>query len=428
MEPREVLSVDEIALSDLMLWLRPMEEREGAFQTLRRERPVSFHEEPEVPEGLPFPRGPGYWALTKHADVLHVSRNPELFCSGKGTNIGDLPEPFLEFFGNIINMDGERHSRLRGIISRGFTPRMIAQAEKSVESAVARIMKNVRHKGECDFVTEIAARLPLGIICDMMGIPESQQDFVIEKSNSIIGVAGGDPEFVTEPAEMVPLILGAAQELNELCKELAVERRKTPTTDLVSALVNSEVEGQRITDEELGSFFVLLVVAGNETTRNAISHGMKALCDYPEQRAIWQSDFEGVAPTAVEEIIRWASPVLSFRRTATQDTEIRGQKIAAGEKVVLWYNSANRDEDVFDAPFRFDVRRTPNEHVAFGGPGPHHCLGAHLARREVTIMFREIFRTLPDLEITSPPDRLWSNFVHGIKHMNCRFTPGGATA
>ena len=196
MEPREVLSVDDIKLSDLMLWLRPIEEREGAFRTLRRERPISFQEEPEVPAELPFPRGAGYWAVTRHADILHVSKNPEIFCSGRGSNIGDLPEPFLELFGSMINMDGERHDRLRGVVSRGFTPRMIARAEESVERAVGRIMARVREMGECDFVTEIAARLPLVIICDMMGIPESQQDFVIEKSNAIIGVAGGDPEFV----------------------------------------------------------------------------------------------------------------------------------------------------------------------------------------------------------------------------------------
>jgi cytochrome P450 len=171
---------------------------------------------------------------------------------------------------------------------------------------------------------------------------------------------------------------------------------------------------------------VLLAVAGNETTRNAISHGMKALCDHPAERAIWQADFQGVTPTAVEEIVRWATPVIHFRRTATRDTEIGGQKIAEGDKVVLWYCSANRDEEVFDAPFRFDVRRTPNEHVAFGGPGPHHCLGAHLARREIALMFEEIFRRLPDLEIVGEPQKLQSFFVHGIKHMQCRFTPGGA--
>jgi len=192
----------------------------------------------------------------------------------------------------------------------------------------------------------------------------------------------------------------------------------------VSALVNAEIEGETLTDAEFASFFVLLVVAGNETTRNAISHGMKALCDFPDQRRIWAADFDGVAPTAVDEIVRWATPVIHFRRTATRDTELRGQKIAAGQKVVLWYASGNRDEEVFDRPFAFDVRRTPNEHVGFGGPGPHYCLGAHLARREITVMFRELFRRLPDLEIEGPPDRLLSFFIHGIKRMRCRFTPG----
>lgn len=423
MQPREVLSLDEIVLTDFELWVRPIEEREGAFMTLRRERPVSFHVEPEIPPGIPAERGPGFWALTKHADIMHVSRNPEIFCSGKGTNIGDLPEAFLEFFGNIISMDDPRHTRLRNIISRGFTPRMIGRSVESVERAVVQIMDDVCEKGECDFVAEIAARLPLVILCDMMGIPESQYDFVLEKSNVIIGVAGGDPDFVKDPAAIIPEILGAATGLNELCKELAADRRASPRDDLTSALVNTEVDGEKMTDEELASFFVLLCVAGNETTRNAISHGMKALCDYPEQRALWQQDFERYEQTAVEEIIRWATPVHHFRRTATRDTEIRGQKIAAGEKVVMWYCSGNRDEEVFDEPYRFDITRSPNPHISFGGPGPHFCLGAHLARREVGLMFREIFRSLPDLEITSPPRRLLSNFVHGIKELECRFTP-----
>ena len=222
------------------------------------------------------------------------------------------------------------------------------------------------------------------------------------------------------------LALQATTGLVQLVQEIAKHRRGQPGEDLLSALIQAEVEGERLDDAELGSFFVLLVVAGNETTRNAISHGMKALCDYPEQRAIWQADFEAHADTAVDEIVRWASPVLHMRRTATRDTELAGQKIREGEKVVMWYCSGNRDEDVFDEPFRFDVRRSPNEQIGFGGPGPHYCLGAHLARREIRVMFRELFRRLPDLEITGPPDRLLSNFVHGIKHMPCAFAPGGA--
>jgi len=420
MQPRSILPLDKIWLSDPQFWVRPLEEREGAFATLRRERPISFHE--ELDTGF-FPKGPGFWSLTKHADILLASRQPELFCSGKGSNIGDLPEPFLEFFGSMINMDDPRHARLRRIVSRGFTPRMVQRVDDQVQEVATAIVDRVRDMGSCDFVTEIAAALPLEIICDMMGIPKSQQKFVFDRTNSILGA--GDPEYTSDPTQIVPNLLRAGAELSELVQELGRERVKRPTDDLTSAMINAEVDGERLTSQELGSFFVLLVVAGNETTRNAISHGLKALCDYPEQRAIWQSDFESVAPTAVDEIVRWATPVIHFRRTATQDTEIRGQKIAAGQKVVLWYCAANRDEEVFREPYKFDVRRAPNPHVGFGGPGPHFCLGAHLARREITVMFRELFRRLPDIHVTAPPDRLASFFIHGLKHMQCEFTPGG---
>ena len=426
MIPREVLSAKEIVLSDVSFWLRPLEEREGGFRALRRELPISFHEESEVPPSMPFPRGPGFWAVVKHEDVLHVSRNPELFISGKGSTIGDMPEQLLEYMGSIINLDKPRHTRLRKIISRGFTPAMIARAEASVERAVKTIMRNVSEKGECEFVSEIAGRLPLVIICDMMGIPESQYDFVSEQANVIIGAGSGDPDFVEDISQLMPRLMTAVTSVGELCKEIAEKRRANPTDDLTSALVNAEIDGESLSDEELVSFFILLSVAGNETTRNAICHGLIALDQYPEQRELWQNDFEGLAPTAVDEIIRWATPVIHFRRTATQDTEIRGQKILEGEKVVMWYNSANRDEDVFDDPYRFDLARNPNPHIAFGGPGPHFCLGAHLARREVTVMFRELFRRMPDIHVLGEPKKLQSNFIHGIKEMNCEFTPNSA--
>ena len=423
MIPREVLSAKEIALSDVEFWLRPLEEREGGFRALRRDLPVSFHEESEIPDGMPFPRGAGFWAITKHEDILHVSRNPELFISGKGSTIGDMPEPLLEYMGSIINLDKPRHTRLRKIISRGFTPAMIARAEASVERAVKTIMRNVSEKSECEFVSEIAGRLPLVIICDMMGIPESQYDFVSEQANVIIGAGSGDPDFVSDVSQLMPRLMGAVTSVGELCKEIAIARRAKPTDDLTSALVNAEIDGETLSDEELVSFFILLSVAGNETTRNAICHGLIALRDYPEQRALWQNDFEALAPTAVDEIVRWATPVIHFRRTATQDTEIRGQKIREGDKLVMWYNSANRDEDVFDEPYRFDLTRNPNPHIAFGGPGPHFCLGAHLARREVTVMFRELFKHMPDIQVQGEPRKLKSNFIHGIKEMQCEFTP-----
>jgi cytochrome P450 len=423
-EPRLPPSVESIHLDQLEFWTAPPEEREGAFALLRRERPMSFHQEFEPPPEIPLPRGPGYWAVTRHADVVTASRRSDLFCSGRGTQIPDLPVELNEFFGSMISMDDPRHGRLRRIVSRGFTPRALAKLQGDVERRAAETIEAVIDKGECDFVTEIAAPLPLGIICDMMGIPESQHRFVFDQTNVILGL--GDPEYVTPGTNPILAALASGGALVQLMKELAAERRKNPTDDLTSQLLNAEIDGEALTDQELASFFVLLVAAGNETTRNAISHGMKALCDHPDERRRLAADYERLAPTAVEEIVRWASPVIHFRRTVTRDTELGGQPLREGEKVVLWYNSANRDEAVFPEPYRFDVGRTPNEHVGFGGPGAHHCLGANLARREITLVFRELLRRLPDLEITGPPERLRSNFIHGIKRMPCAFTPGGA--
>ena len=428
MKPQSALSVDQIDLSDLEFWGLPWEEREGAFQTLRRERPMSFHEEMDIPEMAEIiPRGPGYWAVTRHADILEASRNADIFSSARGaTSIFALPPFMLEFFGSFINMDDPAHLRLRKLVNSGFTPKQLARIEADVERAAARVVDSVIEKGECDFVTELSAPFPIQIICDMLGIPQSQHGMVFDRTNLILGA--GDPEYMPEGADPVMALMGAGAELVELMKDLRKHRLAKPTEDLTSILTHSEIDGERMSETEMGSFFVLLVAAGNETTRNAISHGMKALCDYPEQRAIWQADYEGVQRSAVEEIVRWASPVIFMRRTTTQPTTLGGQKLDEGEKVLLFYNSGNRDEAVFDEPFQFDVRRWPNEHVGFGGHGPHFCLGANLARREIGVFFRELFRRLPDLEVTGPPERLASNFIHGIKHMPCRFTPGKAAA
>ncbi len=271
--------------------------------------------------------------------------------------------------------------------------------------------------GECDFVREIAAPLPLGIICDMMGIPAEDHDRIFECTNVILGV--GDPEYVTSLNDLIK----AGLELYNYAMELGERRIADPADDLTSKLMNAVVEGDRLTTQEFGSFFILLVVAGNETTRNAISHGMKMLTDHPEQRRIWTDDFDRVAPTAVDEIVRMSSPVIHFRRTASRYTELGGPPIAEGDKVVLWYNSANRDEAKFDEPDRFDVLRSPNEQVGFGAGGPHFCLGANLARREIAVMFEELFRRLPDIHVTGEPDMLLSPFIHGIKRMPCAFTP-----
>jgi cytochrome P450 len=421
MEPRQTLSVDEINLSDLEFWSLPEEVREGAFKTLREERPIPFFEEPEME--LEFiPRGPGYYGLTRHADIIEASRRPELFQSGKGaTSVPDLPPEFLEFFGSMINLDDPRHTRLRGIVSKGFTPRMLKKVEDDIQRAAGEIVETVIEKGEADFVLEVAAPLPLKIICDMMGIPQSEYATVFSRSNIIL--SQGDPEYIPEGEDPVAALLGAGQDLAALVQDLGGHRRQHPTFDLTSALVNGNVDGEALTDQELASFFILLVVAGNETTRNAISHGLKLLTDHPDQRELWAKDFEGVAPTAVDEIVRWSSPVIWMRRTVTGDTRLRDVDFKEGDKVLLFYNSGNRDEEVFTDPFTFDVRRDPNPHVGFGGPGPHFCLGAHLARREITVMFRELLRRMPDIEATGEPEMLRSSFIHGIKHLQATWTP-----
>ena len=401
-------------------WVRPGAEIEADLAALRQNGPT-FFPEPELPPEIPLNQGPGGWVITKHADILHVSKNPQLFSSAAGITITDSPPEFLEFFGSMINMDDPRHARLRRIVSAGFTPRMLKQLEDSVQDVAANIVADIAERGEVDFVTDVAALLPLKIVCDLMGIPDSELQFVFDRSNVILGA--GDPEYVPELGDIVTTILTAGGELAELMDKVAASKKGGDGTDLTSILVNAELEDDQLTGADLASFFILLVVAGNETTRNATSWGLKFLTDNPEQKAIWAADFEGVAPTAVEEIVRLASPVTYMRRTALADTTIGDQAIAEGDKVLMYYLAANRDEDVFDDPYRFDVRRDPNPHVGYGGPGPHYCLGAHLARREITVMFRELFTHLPDIHATGEPDLLQAAFIHGIKHLPASFTP-----
>ena len=354
--------------------------------------------------------------------MVEASRHPEWFCSGEGTNITDLPPEFREFFGSMITMDDPRHARLRKVVSAGFTPRMMRSLEEGVELTAAGIIDRVAATGSCDFVTEVAARLPLAIICDMMGIAPDRYDEVFNHSNVVL--SQGDPEYIPPGADPLESLLGAGAGLAAIMRETSESRRGGDGQDLTSLLVNAEVDGERLSADELASFFVLLCVAGNETTRNAISWGLHYLTENPDQRALWQADIDGVTPTAVEEIVRISSPVIHFRRTVTTDgVRLGDHEFSAGDKVVLWYNSANRDEEVFTDPDRFDVTRDPNPHVGFGGPGPHFCLGAHLARREIGVMFRQLLTRLPDIEATDEPDRLRTNFVNGIKHLPCTYTP-----
>jgi cytochrome P450 len=419
--PTTDVALDDIQLGYIEQWMRP--DREGIFAKLRAERPLSFQEEPPIPEdlGFDFPRGPGFWAVTRYADVMEVSRDPDTFHSAPTCTIGDMPPEVAEWLGSMINMDAPKHTKLRLIVNRGFTPRQVAKIEESVRVQAKEIVDRVAELGgQCDFVREVAAALPLQIICDMMGIPREDNKQIFEQTNVILGV--GDPEYVQTMEDL----MGAGMGLFQYGLALAEDRLKNPRDDITTALMEAEIEDEngrhKLTPGELGSFFLLLVAAGNETTRNAISHGMLALTRNPDQRKIWTDDFDAVSPTAVEEIVRWATPVINFRRLATRDTEIGGQPIKEGQKVVMFYNSANRDERAFDDPYRFDVLRSPNEHVGFGAGGPHFCLGANLARREIRVMFEELLPRLPDIEITGEPDYLQSGFIHGIKRMPCAWS------
>lgn len=401
-------------------WLRPMAEIDADLAAIRS-RGLLFVEEPEPDPGVPLPKGPGGWLVTRHDQIREVSKNPEFFSSASGITALDSPPEFNEFFGSMISMDDPRHARLRRLVSPGFTPRMLKKLEESVDEQAELIIDEIAAKGECDFVVDVAARLPLRIVCDLMGIPESEFQRVFDNTNMILGA--GDPEFVGPGDDILTAILTAGGDLAALMTEVAKSKEGTDDDDLTATLVNAEVDGEKLSYADVASFFILLVVAGNETTRNAISWGLTFLTENPDQREIWANDFDAVAPTAVEEIVRLASPVTYMRRTALAATTLGGRSIREGDKLFMNYLAANRDEDVFENPYAFLVRRDPNPHVGFGGAGPHFCLGAHLARREITVMFRHLFQRLPDIKSTGDPVLLRSNFIHGIKHLPASFTP-----
>jgi methyl-branched lipid omega-hydroxylase len=416
--PQPTPITGDLDLSQNAFWEQPPAQRHAAYARLRAMQPPPFFESPESPFGTPER---GYYALVRHADVAEASRNPELFSSAAGaTNILDLPAEFNEYFGSMINMDDPRHARLRRIVSRAFTPNMIKKFEEDVQRTAAAIVDDLLETGPCDFVQHVSARLPLKIICEMAGIGDEHYAMVLKNTNIIL--SGADPEFVSQDLnEAITQILTAGQELAELVTGLAERRQESPADDLVSALATANIDGEQLTHAELASFFILLVVAGNETTRTAISHSLVLLTDHPDQRELLLADFEGRIAPAVEEIVRYISPVIWMRRTVTRDTVMNGHAYREGDKAVLFYQAANRDGSVFAHPDRFDITRSPNPHVGFGSAGPHFCLGAHLARREITAMLRELLTRVPGIRAAGEPDRLLSSFINGIKHLPCDF-------
>jgi len=384
------------------------------FTYLRNEAPVYFH---------PEPGGPGFWVISKHADVITVGRDGATFSSdqkrGGVVQLEGRPEDYqFEQGGNLmLTMDAPEHTRYRKLVNRGFTPRQMRMIEPHIRELTNKILDDVIEAGECDFVVDVAAEVPLQVIAEMIGVPQEDRHKLFEWSNRMIG--SEDPEYTVSAEE----VMNAQVEMFMYANELAAERRANPRDDIVTALLEAEVDGDTLTEMDFNLFFLLLAVAGNETTRNSISHGIRAFCDYPEQYQLLVED-PSRAQVAAEEVVRWASPVMYFRRNVTKDTEIRGQAIKAGDKVSIWYISANRDEEVFDEPFTFDITRDPNEHVGFGGGGPHHCLGSNLARMEIYVLLEEMARRMPTLELVGDAQPLRSNFIAGIKHMPVKYPAG----
>jgi cytochrome P450 len=402
------LSSHDAFVDEVPLW---------AFKELRERDPVHWQPEP--------PPNHGFWAITRFHDIEDILRDTKTFSSAHGVTLEEQSEEEVEARRSMIDMDPPNHSQLRRLDSKLVTRSAVAQYEGFVREQARLVLDRGLPKGEFDFVEEISRELPIRVLARIMGVPDRDLPMCVELGDAMIAQA--DPEYSravidkedTSEYRLLPFRSPAAVELMAYGHRLAEERRADPREDLVTKLVQSEVDGERLTKAQFDNFFCLLIVAGNETTRHAITHGVRALVDHPDQ---WQGlrDQPELMPLAAEEILRYGSPTMHFRRTAQTDVELRGTQIRQGDKVVVWFVSGNYDEEVFPEAERFDVGRDPNPHMAFGSGGPHVCLGAHLARLEVRVMFEELVPRLKSLEITGPVERLRSNFINGIKHMPVR--------
>jgi cytochrome P450 len=408
---------DAIDLSSRAFWSTTAAERERSFAVLRAERPVSWH--PPVEDALMHdPDDRGYWAITRRADIVTVSRDNEVFLSGKGVLFENVPVELLEASQSFLAMDPPRHTKLRKVVHAAFTPRQVRRIEDSIKANAKTIVEELRAAGSgADFVDHCAKELPIRTLSDMVGIPESEREHVAEATDALVSWA--DPVYLNG-REPLQVLLENQMYLHQIAGMLAAERREHPGDDLISSLVHAEVDGDRLADADVAAFFVLLAVAANDTTRQTTSHAMKALTDFPAQRAWLLAAFEDRVGTAVEEFVRWATPVMTFRRTAATDFELGDQTIRAGEKVVMFYPSGNWDTDVFDHPERLDLSRSPNPHVGFGGGGLHFCLGAHVARAQLRAIFDELLTQLPDIQ-AGDPTYVAGNFIHAVGSMPCTF-------
>jgi cytochrome P450 len=409
---------DEIDVSSRAFWAGTAADRERHFAILRAQRPVSWHPPAEAVM-LHDPSDPGFWAVVRHADITHVSRHHDVFVSGQGVIFENAPPELLEASQSFLAMDPPRHDKIRKLVSSAFTPRQVRLIEDQINANARAIVTELAAAGSgVDFVEHCASQLPIRTLSDMMGIPAADRAEVLHNAEAMISAA--DPIYCNGRAP-IEVLFGAAGRLHQIASELAAQRRSNPGEDLMTNLVQAEVDGEQLTDAEIAAFFVLLSVAGNDTTRQTTSHALKALTDFPAQRQWLVADFDNRIGCAVEEFVRWSTPVMTFRRTAVRDTELSGQPIAAGEKVVMIYPSGNWDAEVFSDPDAFDLSRSPNPHVGFGGGGVHYCLGAQVAKAQLRAIFRELLTRLPDIA-AGDPDLLTGNFIHAVRSMPVTFT------
>jgi cytochrome P450 len=409
---------DEIDVSSRAFWSATAADRERSFAVLRAERPVSWHPPAEAVMQHD-PDDAGFWAVVRHADIIQVSRHNDVFVSGRGVIFENAPQEILEATQSFLAMDPPRHDKIRKLVSAAFTPRQVKRVEDQINANATAIVTELAHAGSgAEFVKHCASQLPIRTLSDMMGIPAEDSAAVMQNAEALI--SAGDPVYLNG-RETMPVLFEATAKLHQIASGLAAQRRGDPRDDLMTNLVQAEVDGQRLTDAEIAAFFVLLAVAGNDTTRQTTSHALRALTDFPAQREWLLADFDNRINGAVEEFVRWSTPVMTFRRTAVTDTELGGQPISAGDKVVMFYPSGNWDTEVFADPDAFDLSRAPNPHVGFGGGGVHFCLGAQVARTQLRAIFRELLTRLPDIA-AGEPDLLAGNFIHAVRAMPCTFT------
>ncbi|PVZ06935.1 cytochrome P450 [Actinomycetospora cinnamomea] len=412
---------DDVDISSKAFWSATADERERSFAVLRERGTITWHP-PFSDQLLEVPDDHGFWAVTTYDDLVEVTKRHEDFLSGPGILMENLPPELVEAGQSIIGMDPPRHTKLRRLVAAAFTPKQMRRIEDRIRANAVMVVDNLLAKldeggGTTDFVAECAELLPMHNINDIMGVPDGDRQRAAHEAK--VGTGWNDPELVGEGREQVlGRLFQALTYVHGLAASLAAQRREEPTDDLITALARAEVDGERLTDEEIGAFFVLLTIAGNDTTRQSTSHGLRALTTHPDQRAWLMEDLEGRMGSAVEELVRWATPIMTFRRTAARDLEFRGQRVTAGDKLVMFYSSANRDASRIERPHELDLSRHPNPHISFGGGGVHHCLGNQLARFQLRALFTELLTRAPHIT-AGEPELMPGNFFHVVKRMSC---------